>query len=865
MSRQQKTGSRALKLKKMQNDFLNTTLFPALFERLTEALPEFNFRKKEKGGGYLILESTTGARPDGHTGKEAGKTFVSERTPFYLSDLNPSRGRSIWAYIKEREGLDSAGTFARLCELAEVKPKANLSPEALERMEAAARRAEVFEALNAFYLEQLHTSSGAGAERARAYLKVRGYTLPELRQAEQTLKDEYKGGERMELGFCPNLAEVEAYLKEQKRTVKTKDEAGAEIVSQEARFTLEEIKTALPPNGAAGRVSITLREFGRVVGFKFRAVDGGGEPKYLTLEGYQRERHLPGLKRGEEVVFVEGEIDVLSAHSAGFLEVVALGGSSVSEEQIKRALNAGAKRLTLALDNDEAGKLATRRAVEALLRYREKVEGSFAVFVCYYPEEVKDFDELLRLPAGKDRAAEMLQSRKAAANYLADYFTNTRAPQIISEHAGGRADKDILRPYFKEEITTLWRLLPTSEAHYFEYLLGDILEAYFLQWEEIRFEADTLREREAAKVYRQEAAKKSEEAAALFKAGKSEEAEEMLKEVAEARRRAGAGKFAGLQLVRTEEALRESILNAPPTLETSFKLSVDGRETSLKLPAGGVSIFAGRPGHGKSRMLVNLALDVCKRYPGEVHYFTYEESAERVTLKALNAFLNMDLSGPLCDTNEEALEAYFKGSGLNMGVDVAKFEEGKKAFFQLINEQRLNIHFSEMPAESLADAIRYLHRRRNVAAVFVDYIQLLNLEKLGRAINNRQEEVKAFCNLLKDAARETGLPLILAAQFNREAKKPAEMALTNLKEAGDIEQTAALVLGLWDKAANDPANIPEEKAPAIEVKVLKNRGGAPNGRAVWGYAGNKYKINPENIEGKNAEPWSPVKFNIPKH
>ena len=837
----------------MQNDFLNSTLFPALFELLPEALPEFHFREKAKGGGYRLLESRTGARPDGHTSSEAGKTFVSERTPFYLSDLNGIRGRSIWAYIQEREGLDSAGTFARLCELAEVKPAANLSPAALERMEKAARRAEVFEALNAYYLEALHTSQTAGADKARHYLKERGYTLPELRQAEQTLKNEYQGGERMELGFCPNLAEVEAYLKEQKRTVKTKDEAGAELTSEEERFTLEEIKAALPPNGAAGRVTITLREFGRIVGFKFRAVDGA-EPKYLNLEGYQKERHLPGLKRGEHLVFVEGELDAMSAHSAGLLEVAALGGSAVSDEQIKRAPKAGAKHLTPALDNDEAGKVATRRAVEALLRYQEKTERSFTVFVCSYPEGVKDFDELLRLPEGKEKAAEMLQSRKAAANYLAEFFTYTRAPQIAAEHTGGKLDKDLLRPYFKEELTTLWRLLPTSEARYFEDILGGILEGYSLEWKDIIFEADSLREIEAEKIYRQEAAKKSEEAAALFKAGKSEEAEEMLKEIAEARRRAGAGKFAGLQDVRTEEALRESILNAPPTLETSFKLAVDGRQTSLKLPAGGISIFAARPGHGKSRALVNLALDVCDKHPGEVHYFTYEESAEKVTLKALNAALNMDLSGPLCDTNEEALEGYFKGGGLNMGVDAGKFEAGKEAFFGLINKQRLNVHFSEMSAESLVEAIRYLHRRRKVSAVFVDYIQLLNLEKVGRGINNRQEEVKAICNLLKDAARETGLPLILAAQFGRTVSREEEVSMAALREAGDIEQTAAFILGMWNRYQDG-----ENPAAEIVGKVLKNRGGAPNGRALWAYDGNKYKVHPENIEGGGAAPWSPIK------
>jgi len=230
-----------------------------------------------------------------------------------------------------------------------------------------------------------------------------------------------------------------------------------------------------------------------------------------------------------------------------------------------------------------------------------------------------------------------------------------------------------------------------------------------------------------------------------------------------------------------------------------------------------------------------------------VHYFTYEESAEKVTLKALNAHLDRDFAGPLIDTNEEALEAYFKGRPLDSTVDATKFETDKEAFFGLAREQRFNIHFSEMPAESLVDAIRYLHRRRNISAVFVDYIQLLNLEKIGRGINNRQEEVKQICNLLKDAARETGLPIILAAQFSREVKREEDVNMGALREAGDIEQTAALILGMWNRYQDL-----ENPAAEIVGKVLKNRGGSPNGRGEWTYNGNRYKVYPEEQTTQNA-------------
>lgn len=98
----------------------------------------------------------------------------------------------------------------------------------------------------------------------------------------------------MELGFCPSTQELQKHLQEL-----TKNE--------EARFTLEEIKTALPPNGAAGRVSLTLRERGRIVGFKFRAADQVTEYKYLNLEG-SKKRHPSRPFQGRECSFKSGGV-----------------------------------------------------------------------------------------------------------------------------------------------------------------------------------------------------------------------------------------------------------------------------------------------------------------------------------------------------------------------------------------------------------------------------------------------------------------------------------------------------------------------------------------------------------------------------
>jgi replicative DNA helicase len=68
-----------------------------------------------------------------------------------------------------------------------------------------------------------------------------------------------------------------------------------------------------------------------------------------------------------------------------------------------------------------------------------------------------------------------------------------------------------------------------------------------------------------------------------------------------------------------------------------------------------------------------------------------------------------------------------------------------------------------------------------------------------------------------------------------------------LREAGDIEQTAALILGMWNRYQDA-----ENPGPELAVKVLKNRGGSPNGRAVWAYDGNRYKIYPDGTAAGGA-------------
>ena len=111
---------------------------------------------------------------------------------------------------------------------------------------------------------------------------------------------------------------------------------------------------------------------GDVVGFGSRVIDNS-EPKYMnTTETpvYSKRHVLYGLNLAKKtkrpnIILCEGNLDVVTLHQAGFDNAVASMGTALTVEQI-RLLSRYTKELVLCYDNDNAGQLATQRALELL-------------------------------------------------------------------------------------------------------------------------------------------------------------------------------------------------------------------------------------------------------------------------------------------------------------------------------------------------------------------------------------------------------------------------------------------------------------------------------------------------------------------
>ncbi len=114
---------------------------------------------------------------------------------------------------------------------------------------------------------------------------------------------------------------------------------------------------------------------GKVIGFSGRAMPGEDKTgsKYVNTSDtpvYKKSENLFAMNFAknccdERVILVEGNMDVISLHQAGFENTVAALGTSFTEEQA-RLLSRYTKEIVLIMDSDAAGQKAIRRASDIL-------------------------------------------------------------------------------------------------------------------------------------------------------------------------------------------------------------------------------------------------------------------------------------------------------------------------------------------------------------------------------------------------------------------------------------------------------------------------------------------------------------------
>ncbi|MCS6904270.1 MAG: DNA primase [Bacteroidia bacterium] len=172
-----------------------------------------------------------------------------------------------------------------------------------------------------------------------------------------------------------------------------------------------------------GRIIFPLIDvWGKVVGFAGRLIqETAGAPKYLNSPEspiYHKGRFLFGLHlaktaiREQNLCFVvEGYMDMISLYQAGIKNVVAVGGTSLTAEQLQ-LLKRYTNSLILLFDGDAAGIKAAQRAIALAL------ENNMRLLVLQLPQE-QDPDSYIQ-QYGKEAFLELVASN--AKDFLGFYF-----------------------------------------------------------------------------------------------------------------------------------------------------------------------------------------------------------------------------------------------------------------------------------------------------------------------------------------------------------------------------------------------------------------------------------------------------------
>lgn len=137
--------------------------------------------------------------------------------------------------------------------------------------------------------------------------------------------------------------------------------------------------------------------------------------------------------------------------------------------------------------------------------------------------------------------------------------------------------------------------------------------------------------------------------------------------------------------------------------------------------------------------------------------------------------------------------------------------------------RQLPIHFDDRANLTIGDFVattRLLHRQHGLTAAFIDYIGLINAAPGDRRA--RWELIGEYTRTLKNLAKDLQIPVFAIAQLGRQAEQSngGELQLSHLRESGNIEQDANVVLLLSCPHENGVTDWTR-----ADIHVAKNREG----------------------------------------
>ncbi|MEA4909941.1 MAG: DNA primase [Chloroflexi bacterium] len=354
-----------------------------------------------------------------------------------------NEGGDVFRFVMKKEGWDFPQALQYLAQRTGVQleapsPQRQAEEEQFERLHALLE--------DAVTLFQHHLLQNPSGKPALAYLQKRGVLAETI--------------ERFGLGYAPDDWDTAVrYFTSKGYSPEELLQAGMASERQSGSGVYDRFRN---------RIMFPIRDgMGKMAGFGARILNPEDNPKFLNSPQtplfdkgrllYALDQARKEIRARDQVVIVEGYLDAIVLHQAGFTNTVSPMGTALTEDHL-RMLKRFTRRIVLALDADAAGEKATLRGLEMARQAMD--HGAEIAFdprgLLHHEARLQADLRVTTLPAGEDPDEVVLRDPQEWEQIL-----QAARPVVVHVMETLASGRDLEDPKVKSEIAA--QVLPLIE------------------------------------------------------------------------------------------------------------------------------------------------------------------------------------------------------------------------------------------------------------------------------------------------------------------------------------------------------------------------------------------------------------------
>lgn len=232
--------------------------------------------------------------------------------------------------------------------------------------------------------------------------------------------------------------------------------------------------------------------------------------------------------------------------------------------------------------------------------------------------------------------------------------------------------------------------------------------------------------------------------------------------------------------------------------------------------SGRLMVVAARPAMGKSTFAIFIATQLAANH-GDVAFFSLEMSKRQIQYRSICCFdyITLSLNGDLVNP--------IRSNNLRLRSYTMEQRERLNNYLDSKLVKRFHVFDASETIDTITAKIRLMAKtRKNLTAVFIDYLQLID-GCSGDGQNSEASNIGNVTRALKKLAVSLGIDIFLLSQVNRgvESRNNKMPSLADLRASGRIEEDADVVSFLLRPSYYDK----ERDEYELAISVAKNRHG----------------------------------------